>query len=168
MSFDWLPPIRISPGRFLASATYSAAVFQGALGRVQSRNSSKAMAATGFSSSYFQPTLATSGSIHSLLVPNTILCGSPVADLTYTKPSAPEPPPLLRTTMGWVMSLYLTMMDCTVRAKMSVPPPAPDATTNSTGRVGCQSAAMAAMGRSIAAKARAATIFLMRDPPSLV
>ena len=48
--------------------------------------------------------------------------------------------------MAWFMSLCLITMDCTVRAKMSVPPPAPDATTNSTGRAGCQSAAMAATG----------------------
>ena len=119
------------------------------------------MAATGFSSSYFQATFATMGSIHSLLVPNTILCGSPVADLTYTKPSAPEPPPLLRTTMGWGMRLYLVMMDCTVRAKMSVPPPAPDATTNSTGRLGCQSAAEATTGSSAAATVRANKSFRM-------
>src|SRR5512134_220557 len=64
--------------------------------------------------------------------------------------------------MDWGNRLYLTMMDCTVRAKMSLPPPAPAATTNSTGRLGCQSAADATRGRSDVAKTRAATIFLMR------
>ncbi len=60
-----------------AAATSSPAVFQGASGRVQSRNSSKASAATGVSSSRFQPTFATIGNSHWFEVPKIKRCGSP-------------------------------------------------------------------------------------------
>ena len=121
------------------------------------RNSSSAIIATGVSCEYWYGTFSTSGSRYALLVPNTTLCGSPFAAATSRKPSAPAPPDLFVTMIDWSISLCLTMIDCTRRANWSVPPPAPDGTTNSTGFVGFQSAADAAAGNSSAAATAAAS-----------
>ena len=51
------------------------------------------------------------------------------------------PPPLLVTMIGCGDSLYLPTMAWTTRAKLSVPPPGPEVTTNSMGLVGCQACA---------------------------
>ena len=64
----------------------------------------KAMAATGFSSSYFQPTFATSGSITSVRAEHQLACT--VADLTYTSPRRANRP-LFSTTVAWVVKLVL-------------------------------------------------------------
>ena len=51
---------------------------------------------------------------------------------------------MFTTTIGWSISLCLLMIDWIMRAKLSVPPPAPEVTTNSTGLVGCQAWAVPA------------------------
>jgi hypothetical protein len=46
----------------------------------------------------------------------------------------------LTTTIGTSINLFFMMIDCTVRAKISVPPPAPLVTMNSTGFSGTHAA----------------------------
>src|ERR1700758_7557 len=54
----------------------------------------------------------------------------------YIKASAPEAPPLSETTIGCFIRLFFWMAACIIRAIWSEAPPAPAATTISTGLVG--------------------------------
>jgi hypothetical protein len=75
VSFDCDPPI-FRPSGFFAAAMNDLASLCGDLSLTQSRNSSSAMAATGWRPSAEKPILATSGSRYSLLVPKVTLYGS--------------------------------------------------------------------------------------------
>src|SRR5215208_5331336 len=55
--------------------------------------------------------------------------------------SAPDAPPLSETTIGCFISLFFWMTACIIRAIWSEAPPAPAATTISTGLVGSHAAA---------------------------
>ena len=86
----------------------------------------------------------------------TSLCGLALSPFTSRKPSAPAPPPLLTTMMGWAISLFLATTPWMKRAIWSAPPPVPAGTTNSTGLVGSQAiAAGLKTAASVAAAARA-------------
>src|SRR5579885_3280904 len=79
--------------------------------------------------------------------------------------SAPEAPPLSVTTSGCFMRLFFWMAACIMRAIWSDAPPAPAATTISTGLVGSQAAVAAVLNAARLAANRAA--FLI-SPPDLV
>src|ERR1051326_6124675 len=68
--------------------------------------------------------------------------------------SAPEAPPLSDTTIGCFIRLFFWMAACIMRAIWSDAPPAPAATTISTGLVGSH-AANGALEYAAAAKAAA-------------
>src|SRR6476620_6442621 len=59
----------------------------------------------------------------------------------YIKASAPDAPPFSDTTIGWFISLFFWIAACIIRAIWSDAPPAPAATTISTGFVGSQAIA---------------------------
>ena len=82
------------------------------------------------------------------------LFGSPALDFIYISASAPDAPPLSVTTIGCCISLFFWIAACIMRAIWSEAPPAPAATTISTGLVGCHSAAWAGV---VTAQARVAT-----------
>src|SRR3954471_8854284 len=95
------------------------------------------------------------------------LWGSPELDFMYMSASAPEAPPLRDTTIGCFMRLFFWMAACIMRAIWSEAPPAPAATTISTGLFGSQAIAGAAASASDAAIARmpaALFTFLIRTP----
>src|SRR3954452_13557168 len=75
----------------------------------------------------------------------SILLGSPSLDFMYISASAPEAPPLSETTTGCFIRLFFWMADCIMRAIWSDAPPAPAATTISTGLFGSQATAGAAV-----------------------
>src|SRR5712671_5466410 len=56
----------------------------------------------------------------------------------YISASAPEAPPLSETTIGAFIRLFFWIAACIIRAIWSEAPPAPAATTISTGLVGSQ------------------------------
>ena len=58
----------------------------------------------------------------------------------YISASAPEAPPLSETTIGCFIRLFFWIAACIMRAIWSEAPPAPAATTISTGLVGSQAA----------------------------
>ena len=64
------------------------------------------------------------------------LFGSPSLDFMYISASAPDAPPLSDTTIGCFIRLFFWMAACIMRAIWSEAPPAPAATTISTGLVG--------------------------------
>jgi len=64
------------------------------------------------------------------------LFGSPSLDFMYISASPPDAPPFSDTTIGWLISLFFWMAACIMRAIWSDAPPAPAATTISTGFVG--------------------------------
>src|SRR5918993_5106995 len=64
------------------------------------------------------------------------LLGSPSLDFMYMSASPPEAPPLSETTTGCFIRLFFWMAACIIRAIWSDAPPAPAATTISTGFVG--------------------------------
>src|SRR5713226_10021243 len=68
------------------------------------------------------------------------LLASPEPVFMYISASAPEAPPLSETTIGCFMRLFFWMAACIMRAIWSEAPPAPAATTISTGFVGSQAA----------------------------
>src|SRR4051794_14636482 len=68
------------------------------------------------------------------------LLGSPSLDFMYMSASAPEAPPLSDTIIGCFMRLFFWIAACIMRAIWSEAPPAPAATTISTGLVGSQAA----------------------------
>ena len=59
----------------------------------------------------------------------------------YISASAPEAPPLSDTTIGCFISPFFWIAACIIRAIWSDAPPAPAATTISTGLVGSQATA---------------------------
>src|SRR5690242_15234476 len=59
----------------------------------------------------------------------------------YIKASAPEAPPLSETTIGCFIRLFFWIAACIIRAIWSEAPPAPAATTISTGLEGSQASA---------------------------
>src|SRR4051794_14598000 len=61
----------------------------------------------------------------------------------YISASAPEAPPLSETTIGCFINLFFWMAACIIRAIWSEAPPAPAATTISTGFVGSHASACA-------------------------
>src|SRR6187399_1205947 len=66
----------------------------------------------------------------------------------YISASAPDAPPLSETTIGCFIRLFFWMAACIIRAIWSEAPPAPSATTISTGLVGSQAAAWGAENRA--------------------
>src|SRR5438874_13569379 len=66
------------------------------------------------------------------------LCGSAAPDFMYMSASAPEAPPLRETTIGCFIRAFFWIAACIMRAIWSEAPPAPAATTISTGLVGSQ------------------------------
>src|SRR5436190_6448950 len=69
------------------------------------------------------------------------LFGSPALDFMYISASAPEAPPLSDTTIGCFIKLFFWIAACIIRAIWSDAPPAPAATTISTGLVGSHASA---------------------------
>src|SRR4030095_7560555 len=68
------------------------------------------------------------------------LLGAPSLDFMYINASAPGAPPLSETTIGCFIRLFFWIAACIMRAIWSEAPPAPAATTISTGFVGSQAA----------------------------
>src|SRR5947208_5182299 len=58
----------------------------------------------------------------------------------YISASAPDAPPLRDTTIGCFIKLFFWIAACIIRAIWSEAPPAPAATTISTGLLGSQAA----------------------------
>src|SRR5216110_2414496 len=70
----------------------------------------------------------------------------------YISASAPEAPPFSETTIGCFIRLFFWIAACIIRAIWSEAPPAPAATTISTGFVGSQAAAGAPANMSASAE----------------
>src|SRR4029450_4603364 len=68
------------------------------------------------------------------------LLGSPSLAFMYISASAPDAPPLSETTIGCFIRLFFWIAACIMRAIWSEAPPAPAATTISTGFVGSHAA----------------------------
>src|SRR5689334_4923787 len=83
----------------------------------------------------------------------------------YMSASAPEAPPFSDTTIGCFMRLFFWMAACIMRAIWSEAPPAPAATTISTGLVGSHARDAVATNDAATAAAMAAKGFLMGTPP---
>src|ERR1044071_7193567 len=84
----------------------------------------------------------------------------------YISASAPEAPPLSDTTIGCFISLFFWIAACIIRAIWSDAPPAPAATTISTGLVASQAAsAGAARAAANGMAAQAAVRDIMTPPP---
>src|SRR5438309_10164073 len=83
------------------------------------------------------------------------LFGSPSLDFMYISASAPEAPPLSDTTIGCFIRLFFWIAACIMRAIWSEAPPAPAATTISTGLVGSQAAKAGALAITAARAALA-------------
>src|SRR5262249_61989493 len=81
------------------------------------------------------------------------LFGSPSPAFMYIKASAPDAPPLSETTIGCFIRLFFCTAAWIMRAIWSDAPPAPAATTISTGLVGSHAAAGAAVSMSAGATA---------------
>src|SRR5215472_5469689 len=75
----------------------------------------------------------------------------------YMSASAPDAPPFSDTTIGCFIRLFFWMAACIMRAIWSDAPPAPAATTISTGLVGSHPASAGALVR-VAAKTAAAAV----------
>src|SRR6267142_6005593 len=75
----------------------------------------------------------------------------------YISASAPDAPPLSDTTIGCFIRLFFWIAACIIRAIWSEAPPAPAATTISTGLVGSQAAIAGALA-SMAVTAAVALI----------
>src|SRR6187431_3237499 len=73
--------------------------------------------------------------------------------------SAPDAPPLSETTTGCFIRLFFWIADCIIRAIWSDAPPAPAATTISTGLVGSQAATAGALASMAASAAVALMVF---------
>src|ERR1700686_2678986 len=85
------------------------------------------------------------------------LLASPSEDFMYISASAPDAPPLSETTIGCFIRLFFWIAACIIRAIGSEAPPAPAATTISTGLVGSQPAIAGALA-SMAVSAAAALV----------
>src|SRR4030081_2459555 len=68
------------------------------------------------------------------------LLGSPALLFMYISASAPDAPPLSETTIGCFIRLFFWMAACIILAIWSEAPPAPAATTISTGLLGSHAA----------------------------
>src|SRR5258708_35775173 len=75
----------------------------------------------------------------------------------YINASAPDAPPFSDTTIGCFIRLFFWIAACIIRAIWSEAPPAPAATTISTGLLGSQPALAGAL-RSTAASAAAVLV----------
>src|SRR2546421_5500210 len=80
---------------------------------------------------------------------------SPSLDFMYISASAPDAPPLSDTTIGCFIRLFFWIAACIIRAIWSEAPPAPAATTISTGLVGSQAASAGALAKTATAAAAA-------------
>src|SRR3954447_12112942 len=80
----------------------------------------------------------------------------------YISASAPDAPPLSDTTIGCFIRLFFWIAACIIRAIWSEAPPAPAATTISTGLVGSQPAKAGALPDMTATAATALKIFRTR------
>src|SRR5438270_1816864 len=95
------------------------------------------------------------------------LLGSPSLAFMYMSASAPDAPPLSETTIGCFIRLFFCTAAWIMRAIWSEAPPAPAATTISTGLVGSHAAAGAAETTSAEAAAahRRAEVGVMAATP---
>src|SRR4051794_24032269 len=86
------------------------------------------------------------------------LLGSPAPAFIYIRASAPDAPPFSETTTDCFISPFFWIAACIIRAIWSEAPPAPAATTISTGLVGSHAAwAGVAASRSASAPLRPVT-----------
>src|SRR5690348_4867719 len=83
----------------------------------------------------------------------------------YISASAPEAPPFSDTTIGCFIRPFFWIAACIIRAIWSEAPPAPAATTISTGLVGSQPASAGVL-KGIAASAAAALILPISVVPT--
>src|SRR4029077_19266755 len=79
----------------------------------------------------------------------------------YISASAPDAPPLSETTIGCFIRLFFWIAACIIRAIWSDAPPAPAATTISTGLLGSQATAGAAASAIARAAAPARQVLLI-------
>src|SRR5882672_9718133 len=99
--------------------------------------------------------------------------GSPAPDFMYISASAPDAPPFSDTTIGCFISLFFWIAACIIRAIWSDAPPAPAATTISTGLVGSHAASAGAaaavmtMANGMAAQAALQDSFMTPPPRGL-
>src|ERR1700722_14981263 len=77
----------------------------------------------------------------------------------YISASAPDAPPLSDTTIGCFIRLFFWIAACIIRAIWSEAPPAPAATTISTGLVGSQPAIAGALANTAASALTVLIIF---------
>src|ERR1700682_3572 len=77
----------------------------------------------------------------------------------YISASAPDAPPLSDTTIGCFIRLFFWIAACIIRAIWSEAPPAPAATTISTGLVGSQPAIAGALASMAVSAAVSLMIF---------
>src|SRR5712664_3808273 len=77
----------------------------------------------------------------------------------YINASAPEAPPFNDTTRGAFIRLFFWIAACIIRAIWSEAPPAPAATTISTGLTGSQAAVAGALASTAASTAAVFTVF---------
>src|SRR4029453_9355625 len=89
------------------------------------------------------------------------LLGSPSLDFMYISASPPDAPPLSDTTIGCFIRLFFWMAACIIRAIWSEAPPAPAATTISTGLVGSHAAAGPAASAKASVAPAARQVFLV-------
>ena len=82
------------------------------------------------------------------------MLGSPSLDFMYISASAPDAPPLSDTTIGCFIRLFFWIAACIMRAIWSEAPPAPAATTISTGLVGSQAANAGALANMAVKRGR--------------
>ncbi len=87
------------------------------------------------------------------------MLGSPSLDFMYISASAPDAPPLSDTTIGCFIRLFFWIAACIIRAIWSEAPPAPAATTISTGLVGSQPAIAGALASTAVSAAAAFMMF---------
>src|SRR6478752_8763459 len=85
----------------------------------------------------------------------------------YISASAPDAPPLSDTTMGCFIKLFFWIAACIIRAIWSDAPPAPAATTISTGLLGSQPAMAGALDNRRAMAQTAFTEIRTRFFPEL-
>src|SRR5258708_38672802 len=95
----------------------------------------------------------------------------------YISASAPDAPPLSDTTIGCLIRLFFWIAACIIRAIWSEAPPAPAATTISTGLLGSQAAiagALTSMADSAATAFRICRTYFLPcdffapDPPARI
>src|SRR5262245_38875053 len=88
------------------------------------------------------------------------LCGSPSLAFMYMSASPPDAPPLSDTTIGCFIRVFFWIAACIIRAIWSDAPPAPAATTISTGLVGSQASAEPSASRPASATADFTNVFM--------